>query len=79
MTSSWSTFIEVGGSLATGDANGRRFVLRGRRSTWSTSGFFCVARAALGALQAPFAWQAQLLEHVGFVLSERRSTWSTFT
>ena len=76
--SSWSTFIEVGGSLATSDANGRRFVLRGRRSTWSTSGSFCVAGAALGALQALFAWQAQLLEHVGFVLNDRRSTWSTF-
>ena len=42
------------GSLATSDAFGRRLVLRGRRSTWSTSGSFSVAGA----------WQAQHLEHL---------------
>ena len=50
--------IDVGGSLATGDANGRRqaqhlehfrLVLRGRRNTWSTSGSFCLAGTAVGA------------------------------
>ena len=59
------TFIEVGGSLATCDAFGRRLVLRGRRNTWSASGSFCMAGAALGASQVRFC--------VG-----RRSTWSTF-
>ena len=36
--STGSTFIEVGGSLATSEAFGRRLVLLGRRrrSTWST-------------------------------------------
>ena len=59
-----STFIEVGGSPVTTDANicewapprfawqaqhleHLRLVLRGRRSTWSISGSFCVAGAAL--------------------------------
>ena len=63
--STWSTFIEVGGSLATSEAFGRRLVLRGRRSTWSISGSFCVAGAALGAPQV-------------LLLRGRRSTWSTF-
>ena len=76
--STWSTFIEVGGSLATSDASGRRLVLRGRCNTCSTSGSFCVACAALGAPQARFAWQAQHLEHLRFVLPGRRSTWSIF-
>ena len=52
-----------------------RLVSRGRRSTWRRSeevwrhlmrmgaASFCVAGAALGALQACFAWQAQHLEH----------------
>ena len=52
----WSTFIEVRGSLATSEAFGRRLVLRGRRSTWSISGAFCVAGAARGAPQVRFAW-----------------------
>ena len=51
-----------------------RFVLRGRRSTWSTSG----SSADLGAPPARFAWQAQHLEHLRFVLRGRRSTWTTF-
>ena len=68
-----------------------RLVLRGRCSTWSTSGSFCVAGAALGARQARFcvagaalgapparfAWQAQHLEHLRLVLRGRHSTWST--
>ena len=58
--STWSTFIEVGGSLATSDANGRRLVLHGRRSTRSTSGSFCVAGVALGALEPRFAWQVRI-------------------
>ena len=62
--STWSTFLEVGGSLATSDANGCRLVWRGRCSTWSTSGSFFVAGAALGAAQARFVWQAQHLEHL---------------
>ena len=55
-----------------------RLVLPGRCSTWSISGSFCVAgaalgapqarfclaRAALGAPQARFAWQVQHLEHL---------------
>ena len=85
--------LEVGGSLATSDANGRRFVWCGRRNAWSTSGSIGVAGAALGAPRACFAWQAQHSEHlhieVGgspamidangrrFVLRGRRSTWST--
>ena len=32
--------------------------------TWSTSGSFCVASAALGAPPVCFAWQAQHLEHL---------------
>ena len=91
--STWSTFLEVGGSPATSDANCEwalprfarqaqhlehlRVVLRGRRSTWSTSGSFCVAGAALGVPQGRFAWQAQHLEHLRLVLRGRRSTWST--
>ena len=70
-----------------------RLFLRGRRSTWSTfieaaevwrrvmllgAASFCVAGAALGAPQARFAWQAQHLEHLRFILRGRRSTWSTF-
>ena len=39
---------------------------------------FCVACAALGAPPARFAWHAQHLEHLRFVLHGRRSTWSTF-
>ena len=57
----WNTFIEVHGSPATIDYFGRRLVLCGRRSTWSTSGSFCVAGAALGAPQAGFAWHVQHL------------------
>ena len=90
--STWSTFKEVRGSPATSDDFGRRLVLHGRRSTWSTSGSFCVAGAALGAPRARFAWQAQHLEHLlrgprspatsddfgrRFVFHGRRSTWST--
>ena len=60
--SPWSTFIDVHGSPATIDYFGRRIVLRGRRSTCSSSGSFCVAGAALGAAPAP--WQAQHLEHL---------------
>ena len=80
-----------GGSLATNDAFGRRFVWRGGCSTWSTSGSFLLGRrsawstpgslrvagAALGALQAHFAWQAHHLEHLRLLLRGRRSTWST--
>ena len=92
--STWSSFIEVRGSPATIDYFGRRLVLRGRCSTWSTSGLFCVAGAALGAPQARFAWRAgaalgvrapprfawqgQHLEHLRLVLRGRCSTWSTF-
>ena len=36
---------------ATIDDFGHRLVLRGRRSTWSTSGSFCLASAALGTPQ----------------------------
>ena len=54
----------VGGSPATIEANRRHLVLRGKRSTWSTSGSFCVAGAALGAPHARFAWQAQHFEHI---------------
>ena len=50
-----------------------------RCSTWSTSGLFSVAGAALGASPARFARQAQHLEHLRFVLRGRCSTWSTFT
>ena len=59
---SCSTFIEVRGSLATWlhwaplrfawqaqHLGPIRLVLRGRRSTWSPCGSFCVAGAALGA------------------------------
>ena len=46
--STWTTFIEVRGSAATIDDFGRRLVLRGRPSTWSTSDSFCVAGASLG-------------------------------
>ena len=37
--------------------------LGGRRSAWNSFGSFCLASAALGALQAPLAWQVQHLEH----------------
>ena len=88
----WSTSREVRGSPATIEYYGRRLLLRGRCSTWSTSVSFCVAGAplagrstsrevcaevrrrlstmdavagaALGALQARFAWQVQHLEHL---------------
>ena len=53
--------LHRGGSLATSDAC-PRIVLRGRRSTWSSSGSFCAAGAALGALQVCFAWHAQHLD-----------------
>ena len=56
--------IEVGWSLATRDAFRRHLVLRGWRSTWSTSGSFCVAGSALGAPQARFAWQTE--QHITF-------------
>ena len=56
------------GSPATIDYFGRRLVLRGRRSTWSTSGAFCLAGAALGAPQARFAWQVQHWKHLSCVL-----------
>ena len=65
--STWSTFIEVGGSPATSDANGRRLVLRGRRSTWSTileARFAWHAQHLEHFIQAPFAWQAQHLEYL---------------
>ena len=75
--STWTTFIEVRGSPVTIDYFGRHLVLCGRRSTWSTSGSFCVAGAALGAPPARFAWQVQHLEHLRLVLRGRRSTWST--
>ena len=57
------TFKEVRGSPATSDDFGCHPVLRGRRSTWSTSsGSYSVAVAALGAPQVPFVvWQAQHL------------------
>ena len=41
-----------------------RFILRGRRSTWSTSWFFRVAGATFSAAKGHFAWQAQRLKHV---------------
>ena len=41
--------IELRGSPAASEYYGRRLLLRGRRSAWSTSGSFCVAGAALGA------------------------------
>ena len=41
-----------------------RIILRGRRSTWSTLWFFCVASAAFSAAKDHFAWQAQHLKHV---------------
>ena len=37
----------------------------------------CVAGAALRAPQSHFAWQAQHLEHLNFILRGRCSTWST--
>ena len=74
--STWSTFIEVGGSLATSDAFGSCLVLGSRRSTWSISVSFCMAGAALGAAQVRFAWQAQHLEHLRLVLRGRCSTGS---
>ena len=45
-------------------ANGRRLLLRGRRSTWSTSGWFCVAGAELAAPPCHFAWHVQHSEHL---------------
>ena len=45
-----------------------RLVLRDRRSTWSTSGSFCVAGAALGAPPAHSAWQVQHWKHLSCVL-----------
>ena len=54
--STWSTFIEVRGSLATSDANGRRLVLRGRRSaSGAQRARFAMAGTALGAPPAHFA------------------------
>ena len=41
-----------------------KIILRGRRSTWSTLWFFCVASAAFSAAKNHFAWQAQHLKHV---------------
>ena len=60
-----STFREVLGSLATVEYYGRRLLLRGKCSTW-TSVSFCVAGhgAALGASQCHFAWQVQHSEHL---------------
>ena len=46
---------EVRGSLTTSEYYGRRLLLRGRCSTWSTSGSFCVAGAALEASQLRIA------------------------
>ena len=64
--STCSTFIEVGGSLATSDAVGRGLVLRGKRSTWSA--FIEVG----GNLATSDAFGRRL------VLRGRRSTRSTF-
>ena len=68
----------VRGSPAAVDYFGRRLVLHGRRSTWSTSRSFCLAGAALGAPPARFAWQAQHLEHLQLVSRGMRSTWNSF-
>ena len=43
----------------------RRLPLRGRCSTWSASGSFCVAGATLAAPQCHFAWQVQHSEDLG--------------
>ena len=51
--------------------------LGARRLNTIGAGCFCVAGATLGAPQSHFAWQAQHLEHLGFILRGRRSTWST--
>ena len=53
------------------------WAFRGKRSTRSTSGSFCVAGAALGAPQARFAWHAQHLERLRLVLCGTHSTRST--
>ena len=53
-----STSREVRGSPATIEYYGRRLLLRGRWSTWSTSVSFCVAGAAL------VSWQVQHSEHL---------------
>ena len=50
--STWSTVIDVRGSLATSDDFGHRVLLRGKSSTWS--GSFCVAGAPLGVPQVRF-------------------------
>ena len=54
-----------------------RLILRGRRSTCSTSVPFYVAGTALGAPQARFAWHGQRLQHLSFILRGRCSTCST--
>ena len=72
----WSPSIDVGGSLATSEALGRRFVLWGKHSVWSISGSFYVAGAALGVPQVRFAWQTQHPQYLRFILCGRATTWS---
>ena len=83
---------EVRGRPATIDYYGRRLLLRGRCSTWSTSASFCVAGAAREGspdrsvegrqrlismdAAAAYAWQAQQLEHISFILRGKGSKWS---
>ena len=73
--STWSTFIEVGGSLATSDAFVRlRFVLRGRRSTWST---FIEVSGSPATSDVNGRRLVLHFEHFRLVSRGRRSTWST--
>ena len=67
--STWSTSREVR------EYYGRRLLLRGKRSTWSTSVSFCVAGAVLGATRERSAEvrQVQHLEHFRLILRGRRS------
>ena len=59
---------------ATSEYYGRRTLLRGRCSTWSTFLKLCGSNRTLAA----FAWQVQHLEHLRLVLRGRCSTRSTF-
>ena len=75
----WSTSVSF---CVTGAARGappeRSAEVRRRLGTVN-AGYVCVAGAPLGAPQSDFAWQAQHLEHLSFILRSRCSTRSTAT
>ena len=57
-------FDSLGIAAAPLRAVGARLLVRGRRSTWCTWTYFCVAGAALGGTGATSAWQVQHFDYL---------------